>query len=324
MPKKHNPRKSSLGFRPRKRANSQNARVRNWPNSSELIPLGFAGYKAGMTHVIVKDPSKIKSRAGKPLSLPVTIVECPPMKVIGFRGFRKDLYGLDCAAQRWADNLAKIDKNLSRSLSLPKKAQKSADFSGMDEIRLLVMTQPSKTNIGKKKPEIFELGLGGKPADQLKSAEELLGKEIKVKDVFKEGQQVDTVSVTKGKGLQGPVKRHGVKIRFHKSEKTKRGPGSLGPWHGPRLWRVSRAGQTGYHQRSEYNKLILKIGEDSKLINPKGGFLQFGLVKNDFVLFKGSLGGPRKRLVKMVHAMRPDKKIKEAPTISFISLDSKQ
>ena len=325
MPKKHNPRKSSLGFRPRKRANSENVKVRSWPKLSENKPLGFAGYKVGMTHVMVKDPSSLRERKGKPLRIPVTVVECPPLKVIGIRGYKRDIYGLNCWGQRFVDNLNKIDKNLSRSLSFPKKSPKTIDLKDMDDIRILVMTQPSKTGIGKKKPEIFELGIGGKSEDQLKVAEELLGKELKVSEVFKEGQQIDTCSVTKGKGYQGPVKRHGVKVRFHKSEKTKRGPGSLGPWHGPRLWRVARAGQTGYHQRSEYNKHILKINSDPKIINPKGGFLQYGVVKSDFLMLKGSIGGVRKRMIKMVHAIRPNKKIsKEAPGFDYISLESKQ
>ncbi len=325
MPKKHHPRRSSLGFRPRKRANSQNARIRNWPNVSDSIPLGFAGYKAGMTHVIVKDNRKTTPTKDKDVRFSVTIIECPPLKVIGIRGFKKKIYGLDCFAQIWVDNLAKVDKFLSKTLFLPKKTQKTSDLRNMDEIRILVLTQPGKTSIGKKKPEIFELALGGKVDDQLKFAESLLGKEIKISDVFKEGQQVDISSITKGKGLQGPVKRHGVKIRFHKSEKTKRGPGSLGPWHGPRIWRVAHAGQTGYHQRSEHNKHVIKISEDPKLINPKGGLLQYGLVKNDFILLKGSIGGSRKRLIKLIHAKRPSKKItKEAPIISYISLESKQ
>ncbi len=326
MPKKHSPRKSSLGYRPRKRAHSQNARVRSWPNLSEIIPLGFAGYKVGMTHVIVKDNRKTAPTKDKDLSFPVTVIECPPLKVIGIRGFKKaSAYGLDCFAQKWVDNLAKIDKHFSRSFPLPKKSPKPVDFSNAVEIRIMVMTQPSKTSIGKKKPELFELALGGKIEDKLKIAESLLGKEIKISEFFKEGQQVDISSVTKGHGLQGPVKRHGVKIRFHKSEKTKRGPGSLGPWHGPRLWRVAFAGQTGYHQRSEYNKHILKISDDPKIINPKGGFLQYGLIKNEFILLKGSIGGARKRLIKLIHAKRPSKRItKEAPIISHINLESKQ
>lgn len=325
MPKQHHPRRGSLQVRPRKRAKSENVKIRGWPELSENKLLGFAGYKVGMTHIIVKDNRKTNPTKDKNISISATVIECPPIKAIGIRGYKKDNYGLNCAVQRLTENINKIDKNITRTLILPKKQIKVPEFKDMDEIRLLVLTQPSKTTIGKKKPEIFEIGLGGKIEEKLKLAEELLGKEIKITEIFKEGQQVDTTSVTKGKGYQGPVKRHGVKIRFHKSEKTKRGPGSLGPWHGPRLWKIAHAGQTGYHQRTEYNKQILKISEDTKIINPAGGFLQYGLVKNNFIILRGSIGGPRKRLIKIIHAIRPSKKItKEAPSIIQINLDSKQ
>ncbi len=324
MPKKHHPRRGSLAVRPRKRANSQNVRVRNWPSVSDNKLLAFAGYKAGMTHILMKD-----TRAGIPeknatLSIPVTIIECPPLKVIGLRGYKKDVYGLCCSTQKFVDNIAKIDKHLSKTLILPKKEPKTIELNDLDEIRILVCTQPSKTNIGKKKPEVFEIALGGKQEDQLKLAESLLGKEIKASDVFKEGEELDTSSVTKGKGFQGPVKRHGVKIRFHKSEKTKRGPGSLGPWHGPRMWKVPHAGQMGYHQRSEYNKQVFLISDKANLINPKGGFINYGIVKNDFIMIKGSIGGPKKRLIKLLYPIRPNKKPFKLSKIEFISQESQQ
>jgi large subunit ribosomal protein L3 len=345
MPKKTHPRRGSLQVRPRKRANSQNVRVRSWPVVSDNKILGFAGYKVGMTHIIVTDNRQIAAKKDVKLSFPVTIIECPPLKVIGVRGYIKGNYGLRCVYQKFVDNIEKIDKNISRVIAFPKKKDankadvkkkevkevkkenmgKENIVDNFDEVRILVLTQPSKTSIGKKKPEVFELGLGGDSEKKLKFAEEILSKEIKLKDVFQKGQQVDTVSVTKGKGNQGPVKRFGVKIRFHKSEKTKRGIGSLGPWHGPRLWKVAHAGQTGYHQRTEYNKQILKLGEKVDEINPKGGFLQYGFVKNDFLILKGSIGGPRKRLIKMIQAIRPNKKIpKDSPVINYIDLESKQ
>ncbi len=86
------------------------------------------------------------------------------------------------------------------------------------------------------------------------------------------------------------------------------------------------AGQTGYHQRTEYNKKILKIGEADQVdeINPKGGFIKYGLVKNNYLLLKGSLPGPSKRLVMLRKAIRPHGKHDDAPQISYISTASKQ
>ena len=86
------------------------------------------------------------------------------------------------------------------------------------------------------------------------------------------------------------------------------------------------AGQMGYHQRTEYNKKILKIGEAEKAdeINPDGGFVKYGIVKNNYLLLKGSLPGPSKRLVMLRKAMRPHGKHDDAPQISYISTASKQ
>src|SRR3989344_954150 len=99
-------------------------------------------------------------------------------------------------------------------------------------LTVVVYTQPKLTGIGKKRPEIFEIALGGSIKDKFEYAKQNIGKEIKITDIFKEGELVDIHGVSKGKGTQGPVKRFGISIRSHKAEKTKRGPGSLGGWRG--------------------------------------------------------------------------------------------
>jgi large subunit ribosomal protein L3 len=68
------------------------------------------------------------------------------------------------------------------------------------------------------------------------------------------------------------------------------------------MWTVPRAGQTGFHQRTEYDKRIMVMGnaDDEKLkINPEGGYKHFGLVKGDFIILKGSVPGTYRRLIKM-------------------------
>ena len=86
------------------------------------------------------------------------------------------------------------------------------------------------------------------------------------------------------------------------------------------------AGQMGYHKRTEYNKKILKIGEASQVdeVNPSGGFIKYGLIKNGFVVLKGSIPGPSKRLVMLRKATRPIGKHNDAPDITYISTTSKQ
>ena len=156
-------------------------------------------------------------------------------------------------------------------------------------------------------------------------AKQLLDKEIKLLDIFNPEQLVDIRSITKGKGFQGTVKRFGVTIRQHKSEKTKRGAGNLGPWTPKKVsWRVPQPGKMGFHKRTEYNKLILNTGSNPNEINPKGGFLHYGLIKNDYLIVKGSIPGPTKRTILLTNAIRPNKKHLHPVEISYTSLSSKQ
>ena len=325
MPTKRSPRKGSMQVWPRKRARSIIARIRSWAKSNDAKPLGFAGYKAGMTHILVTDNRPNSITKGEDIRLPVTVIECPPMKLIGFTLYKKDAYGLHASSQILAD---KLDKELAKNFPLPKKTKKKAADVKIDEyvdLMLLVQTQPKLTGIGKKKPEVFEMGIGGDINAKFEYAKNNLGKEIKVADVFTEGQQLDARAITKGKGFQGPVKRFGVSIRQHKSEKTKRGPGSLGPWHGKLNWTVAHAGQTGYHQRVDYNKWLLKISNTPSDVNPKSGFIRYGVVKNNYLLVKGSIQGPAKRMITLTQAIRPNKKIpKEVPAIVYTSLETMQ
>lgn len=326
MPRKRSPRKGSMQFWHRQRAKRMTARVRCWAPAKEVKPMGFAGYKAGMTHVIGTDNRTSSPTKKEEIVFPVTIVECPPMKVIGVILFKTNEkgYGVRVAGQI---NASSFDKDIARVLRIPKKKSKEQEFKPeeLTDVRLLCATSPRLIGL-KKKPEIIELAIGGATiAEKLAYAKGIVGKELKASDVFSEGQQLDCHAVTKGKGFQGPVKRHGVNLRHHKSEKTIRGPGSLGPWEGNRSWTVAHAGQTGFHQRMEHNKWLLKIGANPAEINPKGGFIRYGLVKGNYLLLKGSIAGPKKRLVTLTHAIRPDKTLpKTAPVINFVSLASKQ
>jgi len=339
MPTTRRPRKGSMQFWPRKKAKRQTARVRSWATSNETKPLGFAGYKAGMTHAMVIDNRAKSLTKGEKISTPITIIECPAVKAAAIRFYKKDYKGLKVISEIFAD---KLDKELSKKISIPKKAknkiedmsetqgvsehaQKSSisDIKDYDDIRLLVYTQPKLTGIGKKKPELFEIAIGGKKEEKLNYAKEKLGKEIKIDEIFKEGEQVDIHAVTKGKGFQGPVKRFGIGLRSHKSEKTKRGPGTLGGWkaQGHFMYRVAHAGQTGYHLRTEYNKQILKISSKLEEVKTKAGFSHYGFVKNQFVLLRGSIAGPAKRLIRFNVATRPNKHMtKDAPEIKYIRL----
>ena len=326
MPKAHNPRHGSMQVWPRKRANRPYPRIRSWLPTKETAPQGFAGYKVGMTHIMIVDNRAKSPSKGQEIAMPVTVIECPPLRIASARFYKETAYGKKLVKEL---NF-KVEKDLKRKKPLPKNTSEAAlESMNPDEyadIRVNMYTQPRLIGF-KKKPELFEIGLGGSSADKLAYIKANVGKELKVSQVFKAGQIVDTVAVTKGKGFQGPVKRFGVAIRHHKSEKTKRGPGSLGGWISQAhfMYRVAHAGQMGYHNRTEFNKWIIKISDKPEEINPKGGFLHYGNVKTEYILVKGSVQGPAKRLIRFNLPKRPNTIFpKDAPSIVYTSLESKQ
>ncbi|MEK6867247.1 MAG: 50S ribosomal protein L3 [Nanoarchaeota archaeon] len=326
MPKAHSPRHGSMAVWPRKRALRPYPAVSSWTKAKEAQMLGFAGYKAGMTHVMIIDNRAKSPSKGQEIAMPVTVIECPPLKIASARFYKETPYGLKLSKEL---NF-KPDKELKRRIPTIKNSQEAEldkiNAEEYSEIRINVYTQPKLIGF-KKKPELFEMGLGGTSAERLAYIKNNIGKDIKASHIFKPGQLVDSIAVTKGKGFQGPVKRFGVAIRHHKSEKTKRGPGSLGGWIAQAhfMYRVAHAGQMGYHNRTEFNKWIVKISDKAEEVNPKGGFLHYGNVKNEYMLVKGSIQGPAKRLIRLNLPKRPDPLVpKDAPSIVYTSLESKQ
>ncbi|MBD3313493.1 50S ribosomal protein L3 [Candidatus Woesearchaeota archaeon] len=324
MPTTRQSRSGSMQVWPRKRARRHYPRVRAWAQRKDAALLGFAGYKVGMAHAMYTDNRKTSKTKGQDISCPITIVECPPVKIMGARLYKKDSYG----NHAFKDIIVNADKELKRKISVPKKkAEKELEGLSTDDvsdIKAIICTQPKLTGIGKKKPEIFEVGIGGDLNSKLEYLKQNLGKEIKIEDAFSPGQLLDIHAVTKGKGLQGPVKRFGIGLTSQKSEKKRRGPGSLGGWKGQGhfMYRISSAGQMGCHTRTEYNKWVMKIASESKdieEINPQKGFHRYGKIKNTFIIIRGSVAGPSKRMVRINAALRDSKKIpKEAPSIQKI------
>ena len=328
MPERHHPRRGSMGFSPRKRARAQTPHIKSWPKGGDKPKIqGFLGYKAGMTHALVVDYRPTSTTSGKEVVMPVSVVEVPPIKVAAVRAYQKTVYGLKTIGEIWAD---KLDPELGRSINIPKnKREKNWDiFKEADDIRVIVYTQPILvTGIPKKKPEIRELRIdGGTIEDQIKYSKDILGKEVKVSDVIAEGDMLDVIAVTKGKGFQGHVKRWGVKLLSHKNSKHRRMIGTAGSWHPNWIQAtVPQAGQMGYHQRTEYNKRVIKIGDKGEEITPAGGFPHYGVVRNSYVLLHGSIPGPVKRLIGMRDAIRYQRGVKvEKPEITYISTTSKQ
>ncbi len=330
--KKSAPKHGSLAYLPRGRSKRTVGRIRYWPKVEEgPILLGFMGYKAGMTHITMIEDKPGSLHLGKEAAHPATILDVPPIIVFAIRAYTKDQYGLHTFTEVWMKN---PPKDFDRAFVLPEEFNSQENLKKIGdniekiaEIRLLTATQPRLAAVPKKKPDISEIKVdGGSIQEQLEYAKSLIGKTVSITDVFKEGHFMDAIAITKGKGFQGPVKRWGINILPRKSRKTKRGVAAIGPWKPTRvLYTVPRAGQMGYHQRTEYNKRILKIGVDGKEITPKGGFIKYGEVKGTYIIVDGSLPGPVKRLVRMRYPVRPPTKVSDSPpSITYISLETTQ
>lgn len=198
-----------------------------------------------------------------------------------------------------------------------------SNLDKLSVIRLLVSTQPILAGIHKKKPEVFEIQLGGNATidEKFNFAKNKLGQDLDVEEVFKPGEVIDIIAVTKGKGFQGPVKRWGIKLLSHKARKSRRKPGALGPWKpSATRYTVPLAGQTGFHRRTIYHIKIMDIKKAEDFDHPLS-FRRYGVLKSKFLLLKGSVPGPAKRLIKMRHTARPVREEFRQPVeITYVDL----
>jgi len=301
MPTKRSPRKGSLQFWPRKRINKFLPSV-NWNAISTGKKIkGFIAYKAGMASAYVKDDTEDSMTKGKKIVIPVTIIECPMMKIFSARFYKGGIVVKEVLAEN-------LDKELKRKLKLPKiKKGKIDDIKSEDYDNLRVICYSVVKNSGiKKKPDLVEVGLVGNKEEKFNFVKEHFTKEISVLDVFEKNQLVDIRGLTKGKGLQGPVKRFGITLKSHKSEKGRRRPGSLGPWHPARVtFRAPQAGQLGMFTRIIYNNKIINLGKsEDKLKNIKN----YGDIKTNYIIVSGSVQGPAKRPLLITAPLRETKK----------------
>ncbi len=294
-------RSGSLQFYPRVRAKKVIPSV-NWkPISKNGVGfMGFIGYKVGMISVSVKDITEHSMTKNKKIVVPATILECPTMKIYSVRFYKNGLVAKDIIVSN--------DKNLKKSVKLSKKVGKLEEFADFDDVRVIMFSNVKNTCVDKNKADLIEVAVSGSNEEQLAFIKENIGKEISVNDIFSDGL-VDVRGVTKGYGTMGPVRRFGIALKASKSEKGRRRPGSLAPWHPSRVtFRAPQAGQTGYHSRISYNNLILEVGKISeKNINKKGGFEHYGIIKNDYIILRGSIPGPKKRGIILTEAVRPTK-----------------
>ncbi len=318
MPETRSPRKGSKGVWPRKRASRMYPSIDSWRETDECKPLAFAGYKAGMTQVTMKDLRKTSPTKNQIISVPVTVIDTPPLLVLGARSYKRTVDGLNVLEEIGASG-EDIPKKLRDKVAFAEKD--GFEEGDGEEVRLIVCTQPYRSGLGKKSPEVFEVPLGGSFEEQKEYAEEKIGEELEVEDLFEEGEFIDAISVTKGKGYEGPVKRYGATVDRRKDENP-RHVGSMGSrGQGRVLHTAPQPGQHGFHRRTDECKHLLGTF-DAEDVNPEDGFNNYGLVKESSVLVKGSVPGPEKRLVIFRNSIKKGSKL--PVEIKDINTSSKQ
>uniref|UniRef100_A0A669Q0J4 Large ribosomal subunit protein uL3 n=1 Tax=Phasianus colchicus TaxID=9054 RepID=A0A669Q0J4_PHACC len=298
----------------------------------------------------------------------VTIVETPPMVIVGIVGYVQTPRGLRSFKTIFAEHISdeckrRFYKNWhkSKKKAFTKyckkwqdeegKKQLEKDFNSMKKycqvIRVMAHTQMRLLPLRQKKSHLMEIQVnGGTVAEKVDWAREKLEQQVPVSSVFGQDEMIDVIGVTKGKGYKGVTSRWHTKKLPRKTHRGLRKVACIGAWHPARVaFSVARAGQKGYHHRTEINKKIYKIGQgyqikDGKLIknnastdydlsdksiNPLGGFVHYGEVTNDFIMLKGCVVGTKKRVLTLRKSLlvQTKRRALEKIDLKFIDTTSK-
>jgi large subunit ribosomal protein L3e len=354
------PRHGSLGFLPKKRCRRGKGKCKSFPKDDPARAphlTAFMGYKAGMSH-IVREVEKPGSKLHKKETCEaVTIIETPPMVVVGVVGYIQTPRGLRTLNTVWAEHLSEEVKRRfyknwfkSKKKAFSKYAKKYTDGkkaveSELDQlkqyatvIRVIAHTQIKKIGFGQKKAHMMEIQVnGGSVADKVDFAYNLFEQTVGIDQVFTANEMIDTIGITKGRGTEGVVTRWGVTRLPRKTHRGLRKVACIGAWHPARVsWTVARAGQHGFHHRTEQNKKVYKIGkkgEDShkatteydvtdKDITPMGGFPHYGIVNEDYLMIKGACVGTKKRCITLRKSIFPQTKRSALEEIKLKFIDT--
>lgn len=343
------PRHGSLAYLPKRRTKHHRGRVRHFPKDNQKSPVhltAFIGYKAGMTHVTRHHEKREgKKIIKKDIVEAVTIIECPPMKIVGLVGYIETPRGLRQLSTVFAQHLPdELKRRFYKNWTNAKKKAFSKYATRYQEddkskksikrdlerikkyctvVRVLAMTQMSKLNFRQKKAHLMEIQVnGGTVAQKVDFAVNKFEAEVSVGEIFENNEMIDTIGVTKGHGTTGVVKRFGVTRLPRKTHRGLRKVGCIGAWHPAAVkWTVARTGQFGYHHRTEINKKIYRVGAGAirgvtnnatteadvveKNITPLGGFSHYGVVNHDFLMIKGAVVGVKKRAITLRKSIIP-------------------
>merc|ERR1712002_853765 len=250
------PRHGSLGFLPRKRSRRHRGKAKSFPKDDPSKPVhltAFLGYKAGMTH-IVREVDRPGSKVNKKEVVEaVTIVETPPMMVVGVVGYVQTPRGLRSFKTIFAEHVSdeckrRFYKNWykSKKKAFTKyckkwqdddgKKQLEKDFASMKKycqvVRVLAHTQMRLLPHRQKKSHLMEVQLnGGSIADKVDWARERLEQAVPITNVFTQDEMIDVIGVTKGHGYKGVTSRWHTKKLPRKTHRGLRKVACIGAWH---------------------------------------------------------------------------------------------
>uniref|UniRef100_A0A8C6W1D3 60S ribosomal protein L3 n=1 Tax=Nannospalax galili TaxID=1026970 RepID=A0A8C6W1D3_NANGA len=306
------PRHGSLGFFPQKCSSQHHRKVKSFPKDDPSKPVhltAFLAYKAGMTH-IVREVDRLGSKVNKKEVVEaVTIVETPPMVVVGYIETPHGLHTFKTiSAEHISDECKRcFYKNWHKSTKkvFTKYYKKWQDDMGKKHstkkycqvIHIIPNTQMHLLPLRQKKAHLMEIQVnGGTVAEKLDWAGERLEQQVPVNQVFGKDEMIDVIGGSKCKSYKGVTS-------------LLRKVACIGASYPACVaFSVARAGQKGYHHFSEINK-IYKTGQgyltkDGKLImnNVSTDYDLFDkninpLVTNDFVMLKGCVVGTKTRVL---------------------------
>lgn len=204
--------------------------------------------------------------------------------------------------------------------------QRTPDKHGYAAVQLGFEERPVRKITRPEAGVLKKLGLEKLPAhlrevrvEPQEVAKYEVGKVFKAEDVFKPGDVVDVVGVTKGKGYQGVVKRHGMKafVASHGTHEFFRHGGSIGCRLTPgRVHKGKRmSGRMGNERHTASDLVVVKIIPERDVVLVKGAVPG---PANGLVLLKGATKNVRKYIVprpqKEVEAKNPMKAAKKGQT----------
>ncbi|OWK03754.1 RPL3, partial [Cervus elaphus hippelaphus] len=341
------PRHGSLGFLPRKRSSRHRGKVKSFPKDDSSKPVhltAFLGYKAGMTH-IVREVDRPGSKVNKKEVVEaVTIVETPPMVIVGIVGYVETPRGLRTFKTIFAEHISdeckrRFYKNWHKSKKkaftkyckkwqdVDGKKQLERDFSSMKKycqvIRVIAHTQMRLLPLRQKKAHLMEIQVnGGTVAEKLDWARERLEQQVPVNQdgkLIKNNASTDYDLSDKSINPLHPAAVGTVRLWGRASCSVMR------PWNERWAQRPSQTAEVFLAAFLLRTALVRWLSWAHQDLGVRGGFVHYGEVTNDFVMLKGCVVGTKKRVLTLRKSLlvQTKRRALEKIDLKFIDTTSK-